>query len=166
MCHVYQISFPPLSIFDSYVSLAQFIFIPYAKYQISNLSNLAVASWDFSCFLFPGLLVAYHRVGSRVNPSLGGTSLLGLFCFASFWLAILNTKDQSLGTWHQPSRFHLLYWPLPIVRRPKPCTSCLSTLYACNTCLGLVGLVACGKRWPIFGCHNLVTFVMQAVCRD
>ena len=32
---------------------------------------------------------------NNVGPS-GGTSLLGLLCFASFRLAILSTKDQSL----------------------------------------------------------------------
>jgi hypothetical protein len=36
--------------------------------------------------------------------------------------------------------------PLPVVRRPSGFTICLSTLYACDPCLGLVGLVACDKQ--------------------
>ena len=94
------------------------------------------------------------------------TSLLGLLCFASFCLAILNTKDQALGTQNRPPPFRLFDQPLTIVRRPSLCTSRLSTLNACDVCLGLVGLVACGERWPMFGRHNFVTFVMQVVLRD
>ncbi len=50
-----QILFLPLGIFGSYVSLIQNKLIFGTIHRISNLTNLAVTSWAFSCLLFPGL---------------------------------------------------------------------------------------------------------------
>ena len=50
-----QISFLPLWIFDSYVSLIQNKIFFGTIRRISNLTNLAFTSWAFSCFLSPGL---------------------------------------------------------------------------------------------------------------
>ena len=45
----------PLGIFNSYVSVIQNKIVFGTLVRISNLTNLAVASWDVSCFLSPGL---------------------------------------------------------------------------------------------------------------
>ena len=54
-----KFSFLPLLIFYSYVSFVQKTIRFCTLRRISNLSNLAVASWDISCFLSLGL---YGRV--------------------------------------------------------------------------------------------------------
>jgi hypothetical protein len=59
MCDVRQNLFLPLGIFDSYVSLIQNKIFFGALRRISNLTNLAVTSWAFSCFLSPGLYGRY-----------------------------------------------------------------------------------------------------------
>ena len=74
MCGVRQILFLPLGIFDSYVSLIQNKIFFGTLRRILNLTNLAVTSWAFSCFLSPGL---YGR-GLRPCP------LACFFCFSSF----------------------------------------------------------------------------------
>ncbi len=50
-----KIVFLPLGIFDSYVSLIQNKNKFGTICRISNLTNLAVTSWAFSCLLSPGL---------------------------------------------------------------------------------------------------------------
>jgi hypothetical protein len=52
---VRQILFLPLGIFDSYVSLIQNKIFVGTLRRLSNLTNLAVTSWAFSCLLSPGL---------------------------------------------------------------------------------------------------------------
>jgi hypothetical protein len=53
-CDVRQILFLPLGIFDSYVSLIQNKIFFGTLRRISDLTNLAVTSWAFSCLLSPG----------------------------------------------------------------------------------------------------------------
>ena len=50
-----QILFLPLRIFDSYVSLIQNKIFFGTLRRISDLTDLAVTSWDFICLLNPGL---------------------------------------------------------------------------------------------------------------
>ena len=50
-----QILFLPLGIFDSYVSLIQKKIFFGTLRRISDLTDLAVTSWAFSCLLNPGL---------------------------------------------------------------------------------------------------------------
>jgi hypothetical protein len=52
---VRQILLHPLGIFDSYVCLIQNKIFFGTLRRISDLTNLAVTSWAFSCFLNPGL---------------------------------------------------------------------------------------------------------------
>jgi hypothetical protein len=63
-CEVRQILFLPLGIFDSYVSLIQNKIFFGTLRRISDLTDLAVTSWAFSCLLNPGLygskLLATH----------------------------------------------------------------------------------------------------------
>ena len=54
-CEVRQILFLPLGIFDSYVSLIQNKIFFGTLRRISDLTDLAVTSWAFSCLLNPGL---------------------------------------------------------------------------------------------------------------
>ncbi len=51
----FQILFLPLGIFDSYVSLIQNNIFFGTSCRISDLTNLAVTSWNISCLLNPGL---------------------------------------------------------------------------------------------------------------
>jgi hypothetical protein len=53
----------PLRIFNSYVSAIQNKIVFGTLVRISNLTNLAVASWDFSCFLSPSLYGRLELVG-------------------------------------------------------------------------------------------------------
>ena len=56
-----QILFLPLGIFDSYVSLIQNKIFFGTLRRISDLTDLAVTSWAFSCLLNPGLYGSiYH----------------------------------------------------------------------------------------------------------
>ena len=57
------------------------------------------------------------------NPNPSSMSL----CSASFCLAILNTKDQSLGTRNRPSHLRLFDRPLPVLKRVPPLN------YICDT---------------------------------
>jgi hypothetical protein len=52
---VRQILFLPLGIFDSYISLIQNKIFFGTLSRISDLTDLAVTSWAFSCLLNPGL---------------------------------------------------------------------------------------------------------------
>ena len=54
----------PLGIFNSYVSLIQIKIFFGTIRRISSLTNLAVTSWAFSCFLSPGL---YGRSKDRFS---------------------------------------------------------------------------------------------------
>ena len=73
MWSVLQILFLPLGIFDSYASLIQNkIFFDTIR-RISNLTNLAVTSWAFSCLLSPG----FYGSGKAGN---------GLTVTLSYWL--------------------------------------------------------------------------------
>ena len=54
-CEVRQILFLPLGIFDSYVSLIQNKIFFGTLRRISDLTDLAVTSWAFSCLLNPGI---------------------------------------------------------------------------------------------------------------
>ena len=64
MCRVRQISFLPLRIFNSYISVILNNFFGFLV-RISNLTNLAVTSWDFSCFLSLGIWYSYEK---KVTP--------------------------------------------------------------------------------------------------
>ena len=136
-----------------------------------NLSCIEMIS--FQCRLNPDVF-ARLRSGRNIpillesywNAQHLDTSLLGLLCFTSFCLAILNTKYKSQVPETNPPTSACLMDPLPIIQQPGPFISCLSALYACNVCLSLVGLVACGKWWSIFECYNFVTLMTQAVCLD
>jgi hypothetical protein len=59
MCDVRQILFHPLWIFNSYISLIKKKNGTICR--ILNLTNLAVTSWAFSCFLSPGPPGLYGR---------------------------------------------------------------------------------------------------------
>ena len=54
----------PLGIFNSYSSVIQNKIVFGTLVRISNLTNLAVASWDFSCLLSLGL---YGRLGKGLG---------------------------------------------------------------------------------------------------
>ena len=58
MCDVRQILFLPLGIFVSYVSLIQNKVLFGTLRRISDLTNLSVASWAFSCLFIPRSMVA------------------------------------------------------------------------------------------------------------
>ena len=53
---------PPLWIFDSYVSLIQNKLFVGTIRRISNPTNLAVTSWDFSCLLSPPVCMVELRL--------------------------------------------------------------------------------------------------------
>ena len=57
----------PLRIFSSYVSIKQNKIVFGTLVRISSLTNLALASWDFSCLLSPGLDGIYFLVRSTTN---------------------------------------------------------------------------------------------------
>jgi hypothetical protein len=75
---VRQILFLPLGIFDSYVSLIQNKIFFGTLRRISDLTDLAVTSWAFSCLLNPGL---YGRVflsrGNVVGVTIWGNNIWG-----------------------------------------------------------------------------------------
>ena len=65
-----------------------------------------------------------------------------------------------------PKRYKVIQLGSNQVRRPSPLTSGLSTQYTGDICLVLVGLVACGERWPIFERYTFVTSITGAVHHD
>jgi len=60
--------FLPLGIFNSYVSLMQNKIFFGTLRRISNLTNLAITSWAFSCFLSPGLYGRGYQSSLHVPP--------------------------------------------------------------------------------------------------
>jgi len=74
-CDVRQIIFLPLGIFNSYVSLIQIKIFFGTIRRISSPKNLAVTSWDFSCFLSPGLY-GNHDVWQRFSQAYGRNSMV------------------------------------------------------------------------------------------
>ena len=76
-----QILFLPPLIFDSYVSLIHNKIFFDTLCKISNLSNLGVASWDFSCLLSP-VLCSPHAYNISVSKLTCATVLSSFDLFS------------------------------------------------------------------------------------
>ena len=85
-CEVRQILFLPLGIFDSYVSLIQNKIFFGTLRRISDLTNLAVTSWAFSCFLSPGLW--YSDLHGKIGITTAGGNL---------WFLLIKRQRHSFS---------------------------------------------------------------------
>ena len=103
------------------------------------------------------------------NPSTC-TSLPGLLCFASFCLGYFKHRRQAAMYLNLTLPFLLVQSTPTHHPMTKPFHQLPSTLCACDVCLVLVGLVACGEQELIFKQYKFVRSVTGVVhhnnCQD